>query len=1084
MAPKSRPASRAKITRPSLAGVLGRERLFSILDQRDRSAVVWVSGPPGSGKTTLVASYIERRCSESCWYQMDSGDSDVATFFYYMAQTAAAGALPLYTSEYHADLPAFARRYFRTFYSNLRSPFVLVLDNYQDVSTQSAFHGVVLDAVAELPPDGCIVVISRGEPPPEMVRLRANRALQLLDWEDLRLTRSESDAIVSLWGRTLPETGLAELYNKTEGWAAGLVLLLEHSLANGNIDLMPSSRAPQVVFDYLAGEIFQRFDERTRRLLIKTAFVPEMTDGMAENITGDSGAGEILAMLHRGHHFVFLKSGGAESIYQYHPLLREFLRARASESLSPSEYRALRRTSVEVLEAEGKVEEAAVILREDSDFHALKLLALEHAPNMLAHGRAETLETWLEEIPDEVLDTDPWCFHWKAACRFASAPRESRLLYERVFNGFECARTSDGSGQLLACAGAMDAIIHELDDLSLLDPWIERAKALLSTAPGGAHHGSDSGAQARAAVSLFVALVFRQPQHPEMKNWAERAFECVGKLSDTNARLSSQLLMAITLNYTGQFARVRELIDVMRRTCRSPDVTPLALAVLKDVESMYFMLTADHDQCLQAVYDGVDIGQASGVNLWRYHLLSNGAAAALGAGDLASAEELLGKMHEHRDGARRLDRCSYHYYRSWLAMLRHDVVEAHQEQKTALRLAIESGCPFYEVLCRLALAEIFHELGDERRTVANLRRVRRLARGIDNRLMEYMAFTTYAYIALAHGRRRSGLAALRYAFGIGRDHGFTHYVWWQPRVMAELCVHALESGIEVDYVRNLIRSRELMPNPPPVTVDAWPWPIRIRTFGEFEVLKDGQSLQAIAKPQQKPVELLKTLVAFGGVDVKERDVAADLWPRIDADCAHRSLTTTLHRLRKVLAYDQAIGLKHGRLSLDETCCWMDIRAFECVLNDIDTAIGHTQRRPPEKLAMDLADRLFDIYRGPFMASEGANPRYMVARERYRNKFLRAVSGLAHYWEERRRWDQVARLYARGLEADALAEGFYRRLMLCYRQLGRHAEAVDVYDSCRRALSAQRDAAPAPETTAIYQSVVEALSADSNTQRYG
>ncbi len=349
----SRPASRAKITRPSLAGVLGRERLFSILDQRDRSAVVWVSGPPGCGKTTLVASYLEQRCSESCWYQLDSGDSDVATFFYYMAQTAAAGALPLFTSEYHADSSAFARRYFRTLYASLRPPFVLVLDNYQEVSTQSAFHSVILDAVAELPPDGCIVVISRGEPPPELVRLRANRALQLLGWQDLRLTRSESDAIVSLWGRTLPEADLAELFHKTEGWAAGLVLLLERSLANTSIDLMPSSRAPQVVFDYLAGEVFQNFDERTRRLLLKTAFVPDMTSRMAEEITGDSAAGEILAKFHREHPFVSLKVGGADCIYQYHPLLREFLRARATETYSPSDYRALRRASVEVLESAG-----------------------------------------------------------------------------------------------------------------------------------------------------------------------------------------------------------------------------------------------------------------------------------------------------------------------------------------------------------------------------------------------------------------------------------------------------------------------------------------------------------------------------------------------------------------------------------------------------------------------------------------------------------------------------------------------------------------------------------------------------------
>ena len=119
-----------------------------------------------------------------------------------------------------------------------------------------------------------------------------------------------------------------------------------------------------------------------------------------------------------------------------------------------------------------------------------------------------------------------------------------------------------------------------------------------------------------------------------------------------------------------------------------------------------------------------------------------------------------------------------------------------------------------------------------------------------------------------------------------------------------------------------------------------------------------------------------------------------------------------------------------------------------------------------------------------MASEGDHRRYAPLRERFRNKVLHAASELARYWEEGRRWDQAARLYARGLEADALAEGFYRRLMLCYRKLGRHAEAIDVYDACRRTLAAERDTTPSPETTAIYTSVVEALSESSGTQRYG
>jgi ATP/maltotriose-dependent transcriptional regulator MalT len=51
----------AKVTRPTLPQVLSRERLFKTMDALRRHPVVWVSGPAGSGKTTLAASYLEAR---------------------------------------------------------------------------------------------------------------------------------------------------------------------------------------------------------------------------------------------------------------------------------------------------------------------------------------------------------------------------------------------------------------------------------------------------------------------------------------------------------------------------------------------------------------------------------------------------------------------------------------------------------------------------------------------------------------------------------------------------------------------------------------------------------------------------------------------------------------------------------------------------------------------------------------------------------------------------------------------------------------------------------------------------------------
>jgi HrpA-like RNA helicase len=70
-----------KITRPVLTGVSQRKRLFQQIEAARNRPVVWLSGPPGSGKTTLVASYVEAQKIPCLWYRVDEGDADIASAF-------------------------------------------------------------------------------------------------------------------------------------------------------------------------------------------------------------------------------------------------------------------------------------------------------------------------------------------------------------------------------------------------------------------------------------------------------------------------------------------------------------------------------------------------------------------------------------------------------------------------------------------------------------------------------------------------------------------------------------------------------------------------------------------------------------------------------------------------------------------------------------------------------------------------------------------------------------------------------------------------------------------------------------------
>jgi hypothetical protein len=82
-------------------------------------------------------------------------------------------------------------------------------------------------------------------------------------------------------------------------------------------------------------------------------------------------------------------------------------------------------------------------------------------------------------------------------------------------------------------------------------------------------------------------------------------------------------------------------------------------------------------------------------------------------------------------------------------------------------------------------------------------------------------------------------------------------------------------GIEVEYVRNLIRKRNLHPDPLGRTLENWPWPLKIYTLGQFELIKDGKPIRFSRKIQQKPLSMLKALIAFGGIIVSVSQFTMD-----------------------------------------------------------------------------------------------------------------------------------------------------------------------------------------------------------------
>lgn len=73
--------------RPSARHLIQRHRLFAHLDVR--TSLTWLWGPPGSGKTSLVATYLQARRLRAMWYRLQADDADGGAHSTPMAELAA-----------------------------------------------------------------------------------------------------------------------------------------------------------------------------------------------------------------------------------------------------------------------------------------------------------------------------------------------------------------------------------------------------------------------------------------------------------------------------------------------------------------------------------------------------------------------------------------------------------------------------------------------------------------------------------------------------------------------------------------------------------------------------------------------------------------------------------------------------------------------------------------------------------------------------------------------------------------------------------------------------------------------------------
>jgi LuxR family maltose regulon positive regulatory protein len=401
-----------KIRPPTLrTDTVERPRLTSALAD-STARVVLVCAPAGFGKTVVALEWLADVERPLAWLSVDALDNEPDRFLRHLAASFRASGAPGFREA--AEVLSESSKGSRT---------DLGADLVQALALAPAGAAVVLDdvhlltaapvwellgrLVADGPPALRLVLLTREEPPLRLARLRVSGDLHEIRARDLRFRAEECERFFDALGPdTLSRTRIAELVEKTEGWAAGLRLASAALQMAEDVDAAAAGFGGrhELLVDYLLEEALRGRSPELQRFLMETSILPRFTVDACREVTGDEDAGRHLGEVDEAN--LFLVSLDSERRwYRYHHLFAELLSFRL-ERLAPERMPVLRERASLWFEREGQLSEALAQAAHLSDATLLVRLLDRHGYRMLARSEFATFAHWLERVSDPA--AGPW----------------------------------------------------------------------------------------------------------------------------------------------------------------------------------------------------------------------------------------------------------------------------------------------------------------------------------------------------------------------------------------------------------------------------------------------------------------------------------------------------------------------------------------------------------------------------------------------------------------------------------------------------------------------------------------------------
>ena len=366
--------------------------------------VTIISAPAGSGKTSLLRAWADRpgQRHRLAVLQVQRDEQDAQQFWLALLDavrhaSATAGREEPQAATPDFNAPVMVNRVLSEL-ADARGDIMLVIDDLHELNSPEALSQLTR-LLMNLPPYVHAILTTRHDVRLRLHQLRLAGELAEIRAADLRFTERETRELLDASGVALSTAGAALLYQRTEGWAAGLRLAALSLAGHPQPERFVAefSGSERTVAEYLIAEMLERQPADVQDLLLRTSLLDRVNGELADVLTGRSGSERILLELEDGNAFV-VSLDPERTWFRYHHLFGDLLRLELRRTL-PAEVPGLHRRAAEWFTLQGQVVEAIRHTQAAGDWPDAARLLADHSFSLTLDGQAQTMQALVRAFP-------------------------------------------------------------------------------------------------------------------------------------------------------------------------------------------------------------------------------------------------------------------------------------------------------------------------------------------------------------------------------------------------------------------------------------------------------------------------------------------------------------------------------------------------------------------------------------------------------------------------------------------------------------------------------------------------------------